>query len=238
MQKKTNVFYAVAVGRKTGIFSSWNEAKEHIDGYQGARFKKFTSQNDAENFIKGNGSLILGQFGITNVIPQIARSLTSETSPHSNDCLIIFTDGACKGNGTKNAKAGYAALFPNHSHLDISEPLLGEVKTNNRAEFMACIRGLEQCEKEDAGLGKTAYIYTDSELLMKTVTRWMKGWKQNNWLKPDGTPVMNIDLVQRLDYLSARRKIIWKHVSAHTNRTDWMSVWNAKVDELASSAIA
>jgi ribonuclease HI len=229
-------YYAVAQGHKTGIFNTWTECKQQIDGYNGARYKKFESQKEAETFIKGNGSLILGQFGITNVIPQVAKSLTTNVMPHAADALVVFTDGACKGNGSKNAKAGYAAVFPNHPHLDICEPLRGETRTNNRAEYTACIRALEQCENEDPGLSKTVYMYTDSQLLLKTVTQWIRGWKQNGWKKSDGCPILNMDLVIRLDNLSMRRKIIWRWVAAHTDRTDWMSVWNAKVDERANEA--
>ena len=230
------LYYAVAQGHKTGIFNTWPECKQQIDGYTGARYKKFESQQEAETFIKGNGSLILGQFGITNVIPQVAKSLTTNVMPHAADALVVFTDGACKGNGSKNAKAGYAAVFPNHPHLDICEPLRGETRTNNRAEYTACIRALEQCEIEDPGLGKTVYMYTDSQLLLKTVTQWIRGWKQNGWKKSDGCPILNMDLVIRLDNLSIRRKITWRWVAAHTDRTDWMSIWNAKVDERANEA--
>jgi ribonuclease HI len=230
--------YAVARGRQTGIFMTWGEAKKHVDGFNGARYKKFTSREDAETFIRGNGSLILGQFGITDVVPTTAPTLNLKVSPHSSDALVIFTDGACKGNGSAHARAGYAAVFPNHPHHDISERLEGDVKTNNRAEFMACIRGLEICEKEDPGLGKTVHMYTDSQLLLNTVTKWMKGWKNNKWMKADENPVLNLDLVVRLDKLSMRRKIDWRWVPAHTGRDDWISIWNARADEMADKACA
>ena len=34
-------FYAVKQGRKTGIFTSWDEAKAQVDGYSGAVYKSF-----------------------------------------------------------------------------------------------------------------------------------------------------------------------------------------------------
>jgi ribonuclease HI len=228
--------YAVARGRQTGIFTTWAEAKKHVEGFVGARFKKFASREDAETFIRGNGSLILGQFGITDVIPTTALSLNPMVSPHPTDALVVFTDGACKGNGSMNARAGYAAVFPNHPHLDISEPLIGETRTNNRAEYTGCIRALEQCEKEDPGLGKSVYMYTDSQLLMNTVTKWIRGWKNRGWKKNDGGPILNLDLVLKLDTLSMRRKIIWRWVPAHTGREDWMSIWNARADVCANEA--
>ena len=235
MSKKI-YYYAVAYGRKPGIYHTWNEAKEQIDGYNGAKFKKFESLKQAENFIKGNGSLILGQFGITNVVPELPKSLTTNEIPYSKDTLLVFTDGACKDNGSINAKAGYSAIFPNHSYLNISEPLKNGMKTNNRAEYTAFIRALEQCEKEDPTNTKTVYLFTDSKLLHNTVTQWIKGWKNNGWKKNDGSPILNLDLIILIDKLITKRTVKCQWVRAHTDRTDWMSIWNAKADLMANNA--
>ena len=40
-------FYAVKCGRKTGIFSTWQECREQIDGFSGAEFKGFATYDDA-----------------------------------------------------------------------------------------------------------------------------------------------------------------------------------------------
>ena len=40
--------YAVANGRKKGIFTNWGDCKKQIDGFKGARFKGFNSREDAE----------------------------------------------------------------------------------------------------------------------------------------------------------------------------------------------
>ena len=45
-------FYAVRDGRKTGIFLTWNECKEQIDGYSGASYKSFKTMEEAKNFMK------------------------------------------------------------------------------------------------------------------------------------------------------------------------------------------
>jgi ribonuclease HI len=68
----------------------------------------------------------------------------------------------------------------------------------------------------------------------------MKGWKKNGWRKASGDPILNRDLVERLDVLlaSTPRKVIWQHVEAHTNKQDWLSTWNAKADELAKKSAA
>jgi viroplasmin and RNaseH domain-containing protein len=44
-------FYAVARGKQTGIFSTWDECQMQVKGFSGAVFKKFKSQSEAEEFI-------------------------------------------------------------------------------------------------------------------------------------------------------------------------------------------
>lgn len=40
-------YYAVKNGRKNGIFESWQECKEQVDGFSGAEYKSFTTREDA-----------------------------------------------------------------------------------------------------------------------------------------------------------------------------------------------
>ena len=42
-----NSVYVVFKGRKTGLFSSWPECHEHVDGFPGASYKKFNSTDEA-----------------------------------------------------------------------------------------------------------------------------------------------------------------------------------------------
>ncbi|QDZ22718.1 ATP-dependent DNA helicase PIF1 [Chloropicon primus] len=49
MRKKK--VYAVLRGRKPGVYDTWEEAREQIDGFSGAEFRKFTSVSDAETFL-------------------------------------------------------------------------------------------------------------------------------------------------------------------------------------------
>lgn len=45
--KKTK-YYAVKVGRNTGIFDNWDDCKSQVIGYSGAIFKGFEKLEDAE----------------------------------------------------------------------------------------------------------------------------------------------------------------------------------------------
>lgn len=150
--------------------------------------------------------------------------------------FCVFTDGACNFNGKKNADAGYAVVFPNNREYDFSERLLNN-PTNNRAEYLAIIKALENANKIEPNNKETLYVYTDSELLINSVTKWIKGWKKNNWITSKNKPVLNKDLLLIIDNHLIKRTVIFKHVKAHTNNTDWESYWNNIVDIMAKNTI-
>ncbi len=49
-------YYAVREGRKTGIFTSWNECKALVMGFKGAIYKSFESLEEAEDFMSSGSS--------------------------------------------------------------------------------------------------------------------------------------------------------------------------------------
>jgi hypothetical protein len=44
-------FYAVLKGRQPGIYLSWPDCKNQVDGYSGARYKGFQTRGEAEEFL-------------------------------------------------------------------------------------------------------------------------------------------------------------------------------------------
>lgn len=132
--------------------------------------------------------------------------------------MDVFTDGACVNNGRKNARASWAAVFPENPELDVSGLLLEGEQTNNRAEFTAAIRALEQTP------GLILHVYTDSLLLVKIA--------RGEW-----SAKKNLDLVNRIKELSRGRQVDWTHVRAHTGKTDRNSKWNAVADHQAEGLL-
>lgn len=47
--------YAVAKGRVPGIYSSWADCEAQVKGFNGAKYKSFTSQQDADRYMEENG---------------------------------------------------------------------------------------------------------------------------------------------------------------------------------------
>jgi hypothetical protein len=49
--KNTKKYYAVAVGRKTGVFDSWDEADRSVTRYSGSIFKGFKHKAEANSWL-------------------------------------------------------------------------------------------------------------------------------------------------------------------------------------------
>lgn len=47
-------YYAVRVGRKTGVFTTWDECKSAVSRFSGAAYKSFTNKDDAIDFVNGS----------------------------------------------------------------------------------------------------------------------------------------------------------------------------------------
>ena len=45
-------FYAVAKGRTIGIFESWDECKQYVDGFSYCCFKSFKTKQEAKEFLE------------------------------------------------------------------------------------------------------------------------------------------------------------------------------------------
>lgn len=59
-------FYAVKVGRQTGIFNTWEECKEQINGFSGAKFKGFFTKEEAETFLRGSKQIKCEAYAYTD----------------------------------------------------------------------------------------------------------------------------------------------------------------------------
>ncbi|GAA6016339.1 hypothetical protein JCM8202_005572 [Rhodotorula sphaerocarpa] len=53
-------YYAVRVGRKPGVYRTWDECAAQVNGFQGARHKKFPTEAEARAFVGGDGGGAVG----------------------------------------------------------------------------------------------------------------------------------------------------------------------------------
>jgi len=50
MGKAKGGYYAVAAGHKPGIYTTWEDCKRQVNGYKGAKYKKFSCMEEAQAF--------------------------------------------------------------------------------------------------------------------------------------------------------------------------------------------
>ena len=137
--------------------------------------------------------------------------------------VVIYTDGACKGNP---GPGGWGALLEYDGRR--KELFGGEPRTtNNRMELVAVIRALEALTRES-----DVAIYTDSQYVKNGIEAWIHGWKRNGWKTSDRKPVKNEDLWRELDELASRHRISWHWVRGHDDNPG-----NERADALANQGV-
>lgn len=85
--KNKEAFYAVAKGRKIGIFSTWDEAQPLVKGFAGAKYKKFNSLDQARTFLgKGyeNENVTSLNLDDSSEIEEIPVASSSSSSSYSS----------------------------------------------------------------------------------------------------------------------------------------------------------
>jgi len=133
----------------------------------------------------------------------------------------IFTDGACRGNP---GPGGWGALM---RYAGTERELYGGEPhtTNNRMELTAMIAGLSLIGPDDA-----VDVYSDSMLVVNTLTKWAASWEKAGWKRREGE-VKNLDLVQEAYALAkARPKARIQWIRAHDG-----SRWNEYADALSTA---
>lgn len=197
-------YYAVAAGHTIGIYENWDECKKNIDDFKNPVYKKFDNKEDAKKFIE-----------------------------EFTDTIYVYTDGACSGNGNKNALAGIGIYFSKDNENNVSEKLEGENLTNNIAELTAVIRAILIIKKMEF---KNKVIVTDSEYVIKCATTYGEKLAKLNWEKKD-KEIPNLNLVKKVYELTNKYDIKYKHVKAHTGNKDRHSISNYYADKLANDSI-
>ncbi len=137
--------------------------------------------------------------------------------------VIIYTDGACRGNP---GPGGWGALLRSGTRvLELSGA--ERATTNNRMELMGAIQALEALKQPSQ-----VTLFTDSQYVQKGISEWLVGWIARGWRTAGKTPVKNADLWQRLQAAEAPHEVAWRWVKGHSGVPE-----NEAVDRLANLAI-
>lgn len=146
----------------------------------------------------------------------------------------IYTDGACSGNPGPGGW-GTVMYFADGSIHELGGG--SRQTTNNRMEMQAAIAGLTWLR--DSGQTEPLAIYTDSEYVLKGITQWIAGWKRRGWVNSAKKPVLNRDLWEQLDQITAEvnqtldKPLQWVYVRGHSG-----NVGNERCDTIARAFAA
>lgn len=214
-------FYAIAVGRRPGIYSNWPAAQAQVHGYPGAKFKGFATKDEAQRWL--DNPQFAASAGEKKRAPAGATAATTDTSPKEGE-VTVYTDGGARFNP---GPGGYGIVIIDQGQ---KKEYSGGFRhtTNNRMELMGCIVALRNLEHRD----RTVTLYSDSSYVVNGISKgWAKTWRKNGWIKSDKQPAINPDLWAELLDLIEGLDIRFKWVKGHAGHP-----MNERCDELAVAA--
>lgn len=211
-------FYAVAAGRKTGIFTDWSITEQQVKGFRGAKYKSFATLLEAESWLKNP------------VQKKATRSKSKKTviaaQELPDDCIVIYTDG---GSINNPGPGGYGiVILDGDNYRELSGGF--SLTTNNRMEMMAAIIALGEVN----GVDKPVILHSDSSYLVNGINKgWARKWRTNGWLKSDKKPALNRDLWEKLLEIVEDARVTFRWVKGHAGnqyneRCDRLAVTSAK----------
>ncbi|MFQ3579225.1 MAG: ribonuclease H family protein, partial [Bacteroidales bacterium] len=160
MKKK---YYVVWHGRKTGIYETWTECLEQIEGFQGAKYKGFESSDEAVEAYRNRPDMYLAAPKKSETSYKIqSNTVHSKPNPES-----IAVDGAWN---TKTGMAEYQGVYTRNKQILFRQGPFAD-GTNNIVEFLGIVHALAYCKEKKL----TMPIYSDSQ----TAITWVKNKKAN-----------------------------------------------------------
>jgi ribonuclease HI len=140
------------------------------------------------------------------------------------DRVVVYTDGACRGNP---GPGGWAWAVPAGPYASGAEPRT----TNQRMEITAVLEALRALVP---GGPARIEVVSDSTYVVNCFRdRWWEGWLKRDWKNSQRKPVANRDLWEPLLQLalSSPPEVAFRWVKGHSGDR-----WNDRVDELAVRA--
>lgn len=189
-------FYVVWSGRQTGVFKTWDECKKQVMGVKGAKYKSFTSEQEAKEAFQ-NGYVKNEK---SNKKDAKEEQFSLQGAEHQSEYLedSISVDAACSGNpGDMEYKGVYTKNGKEMFHY-------GPVPngTNNIGEFLAIVHALALMKEENSNLP----VYSDS----LTAISWVRKKKANTNIPRDKKTEKLWALIERAEE--------WLHNNTYSNK--------------------
>lgn len=179
-------YYAVKKGKNPGIYETWSECKEEVTGFKGAKYKKFPTYKEAQDFVDDTGDFQRPEeenLKANEIMVYVDGSFCLKSWTYSYGVVAITDKGIETYNGREDDK-----------ELAQMRNVSGEIKGAMVAMEIALEKGKE-----------ILYLYFDYE----GIEQWAKGsWKTNK----QGT----IDYKSYYDSIKDKLKVVFIKVKAHS----------------------
>lgn len=207
-------YYAVKVGRKPGLYTSWEDCKDQIHKFPNAVYKSFKDKEDAQAFLEGKKNV--------QKEPQINQNKNDYiTSNNDTENVIAYVDGSFNKN-TNIYGYGVVLLYNGQSfeYKGCGNDPEAAKSRNVAGELNGAMRAITETLKI-IPKPKSITIYYD----YSGIEMWANGnWKTNKK-----------ETIQYLNFINAKRKEIeinFVKVTAHSQIP-----LNEAVDKLAKEAV-
>ena len=213
----------VKVGRIPGIYQTWDETKEQINGYSGAVYKGFTTLHDAEQFILESNEQASDNKKENVTSGDLNNQIEEKIANLSEDEVVAFVDGSYNA---EKEKAGFGTII-------ISKG--GEKYTSYKSftkKFDENLIALRNVFAELEGVKEAVLVAVNSKKTKITIyydytgiEMWAtKKWKANNEFTQNYIAFMQ----EKMKYIN----IEFVKVPAHSG-----VIYNEEADALAKKSL-
>ncbi|MDO5570149.1 MAG: ribonuclease H family protein [Bacteroidales bacterium] len=175
-------YYVVWEGFAPGVYDSWEECRQQIEGYKNAKYKSFSTKEKAVDAFRADYSEHIG------ILDGVAKAL-SATAPVKSNYIIesLAVDAACSGNPGKMEYRG--VYVRTGEEIFRIGPL--DDGTNNIGEFLAIVHGISLLKQKNILLP----IYSDSVNAML----WVKNKKCRTKLEKTPRNQKIFEMIERAE---------------------------------------
>ena len=149
-------YYGVAAGRSLGVYKTWAECEAQVKSFNGAKFRGFNSQSDAEAFARGE------------------EQAASNVEAPGIDDVSVYVDGSFIDGKYAWAFVAYKDDKEIHCACGVGNHAEAASMQNVAGELSAAMRAVKWANDE---LKNDITIYHD----YKGISAWLDGsWKAKN----------------------------------------------------------
>ena len=202
MWKNEKKFYVVRKWKKIWIFDSRDECKESVNGFSDAKYKWFSSKEEAEIALNEWWEKY---YEVKNVTKK--EKVNNENIPFFAESIAV--DAACSGNPWE--------MEYRWIDLQTWDEIFHEkfkIWTNNIGEFLAIVHWLKYLWNDNR------VIYSDSRIAMS----WINLWKCKTQINADQNPDFwrTLEAIKRAENWLKENWI--KHRILKRNTDDWWEI--------------